>query len=312
MLIPLVAKRLEAPKKTQLKPHLKTQWYIPSKYSREFVARMEDILETYALPYDKEIPLVCMDEQPCQLLDHHLEPLPMRPASPRKEDYEYVRKGTCSIFVFTEPLQGWRHVCARERRIKVDWALMICELLKVYYPSAKRIRFVMDNLSTHTIASLYEAFSPVKALELAKRLEIHYTPKHGSGLNIAEIELNVMTIQCLDRRIPSLDALNVQLSAWETVRNAVPKLLIGTSQLNKQAINSNGYTLNYNPVKTLVKASSANTSMPTMSTMTPTSARTAICCTTPPQTGKATANTSARAISAQVVHTALAAPKSPT
>ena len=187
------------------------------------MARMEDILETYALPYDEAIPLVCMDEQPCQLLDHYLEPLPMRPASPRKEDYEYVRKGTCSIFVFTEPLQGWRHVCARERRTKVDWALMIRELLEVHYPNARRIRLVMDNLNTHTVASLYEAFPPAKALELAKRLEIHYTPKHGSWLNIAEIELNVMTMQCLNRRIPSLNELNRQLIAWETARNATAK-----------------------------------------------------------------------------------------
>ena len=187
------------------------------------MARMEDILETYALPYDEAIPLVCMDEQPCQLLDHYLEPLPMRPASPRKEDYEYVRKGTCSIFVFTEPLQGWRHVCARERRTKVDWALMIRELLEVHYPNARRIRLVMDNLNTHTVASLYEAFPPAKALELAKRLEIHYTPKHGSWLNIAEIELNVMTMQCLNRRIPSLNELNCQLSAWEATRNAATK-----------------------------------------------------------------------------------------
>ena len=184
---------------------------------------MEDILETYALPYDVEIPLVCMDEQPCQLLDHYLEPMPMCPASPRKEDYEYVRKGTCSIFVFTEPLQGWRHVCARERRTKVDWALMIRELLKVHYPNARRIRLVMDNLNTHTIASLYEAFPPAEALELAKRLEIHYTPKHGSWLNIAEIELNVMTMQCLNRRIPSLNDLNRQLSAWEKARNDATK-----------------------------------------------------------------------------------------
>jgi len=181
---------------------------------------MEDILEVYTLPYDENIPLVCMDEQPFQLLDEKLKPLPIRAGGVQKEDYEYVRKGTCSIFVFTEPLKGWRHVYARERRTKVDWAWMIRELLEVHYPKAKRIRLVMDNLNTHTTASLYEAFPPAKARELARRLEIHYTPKHGSWLNIAEIELNVMTLQCLGRRIPTIDALNRELSAWEHQRNS--------------------------------------------------------------------------------------------
>lgn len=205
---------------------MKKQWCIPAKYSSEFVARMEDILEIYALPYDANIPLICMDEQPCQLLDEKLEPLPMRKGSCYKEDYEYVRKGTCSIFVFTEPLAGWRHVHASERRTKVDWALHIEELLDVYYPQASKIRLVMDNLNTHSIASLYDAFPPEKALRLAKRLEIHYTPKHGSWLNIAEIELNVMTLQCLGRRIPDIEILNRHLSAWEQSRNASGKSVV--------------------------------------------------------------------------------------
>lgn len=183
------------------------------------MARMEDILELYAMPYDAQIPLICMDEQPYQLLDHNREPVPMRPGAPAKEDYEYVRKGTCSIFVFTEPLASWRHVCAREHRTKIDWALQVQELLEVHYPHAKRIRLVMDNLNTHGIGSLYEAFPSGLALALAKRLEIHYTPKHGSWLNIAEIELNVMTLQCVSRRIPDLPQLNQHLSAWETSRN---------------------------------------------------------------------------------------------
>ena len=187
------------------------------------MARMEDILEVYALPYDENIPLICMDEQPCQLLDERVKPLPMRPGSAKKEDYEYIREGTCSIFIFTEPLKGWRHVKARKRRTKVDWAWMIKELLEVHYPQAKRIRLVMDNLNTHTVASLYEAFPPEKARELARRLEIHYTPKHGSWLNIAEIELNVMTLQCLGRRIPTIDSLNRELSAWEVQRNSAQK-----------------------------------------------------------------------------------------
>jgi hypothetical protein len=184
---------------------------------------MEDILETYALPYDVEYPLICMDEQPCQLLDNKLKPIPMKPGKPLKEDHEYVRKGTCSIFIFTEPLAGWRHVHASLRRTKVDWALQIQELLEIHYPHAKRIRLVMDNLNTHTISSLYETFNPQKALGLAKRLEIHYTPKHGSWLNIAEIELSAMTLQCLDRRIPTIEILQNQISAWETQRNALTK-----------------------------------------------------------------------------------------
>lgn len=187
------------------------------------MARMEDVLDVYGLPYDSEIPLICMDEKPYQLLSQCAEPIPMKPGKPRKEDYEYLREGTCSIFVFTEPLAGRRYVCARERRTKIDWALMIQELLEVHYPHAKRIRLVMDNLNTHSIGSLYEAFPPAKALELAKRLEIHHTPKHGSWLNIAEIELNVLTMQCLDRRISDLVQLNQLLCAWEDYRNKAAK-----------------------------------------------------------------------------------------
>lgn len=210
-------------KKTQLKPHLKKQWCIPPKYNAEFVARMEDILELYAMPYDRDYPLICMDEQPVQLLGHKLTPLPIIPGQVKKEDYEYIRNGSCSIFMFTEPLGGWRHVCASQRRTKKDWALQIEELLEKWYPDAKIIRLVMDNLNTHTISSLYEAFQPEKALKLSKRLEIHHTPKHGSWLNIAEIELSAMTLQCLDRRIPSIEELQVQLSAWEVHRNAAQK-----------------------------------------------------------------------------------------
>jgi len=184
---------------------------------------MEDVLETYSLPYDPEIPMICMDEQPVQLLGEKRTPLPMKPGGTRLEDYEYVRNGTCSLFVFTEPLTGWRHVVASERRTKKDWALQIQALVSNYYPQAKRIRMVMDNLNTHTISSLYETFPPDVALALAKRLEIHYTPKHGSWLNIAEIELNALTKQCLCRRIPSVKELQEQVSAWEVSRNAASK-----------------------------------------------------------------------------------------
>jgi hypothetical protein len=149
--------------------------------------------------------------------------MPMEPGKPCKEDYEYVRKGVCSIFIFTEPLAAWRHVHASERRTKKDWALQIKELLEMHYPHAKRIRLVMDHLNTHTISSLYETFPPEIALGLTKRLEIHYTPKRGSWLNIAEIELNAMTLHCLKRRIPNIDSLQEQLSAWELARNTSAK-----------------------------------------------------------------------------------------
>jgi hypothetical protein len=210
-------------KKTELKPHLKKQWCIPAQQNGEFVARMEDILEVYALPYDESIPLVCMDEQPCQLLGEKLTPVPMKPGKIAKEDYEYVRNGTCSIFIFSEPLVGWRHVHASERRTKKDWAGQIKELLDVHYPDAERIRLVMDNLNTHAFSSLYETFPADEALRLAKRLDIHYTPKHGSWLNIAEIELNALTKQCLSRRIPDLNTLRHLLSAWESARNLSQK-----------------------------------------------------------------------------------------
>lgn len=180
---------------------------------------MEDVLDVYQLPYDADCPVICMDEKPYQLLDEAREPIPMKAAKPRREDSEYVRHGTCSIFVFTEPLAGWRHVAVREQRTRIDWAEQVRELLDVHYPNVPKIKLVMDNLNTHSIASLYQAFEPETARRLAKRLEIHYTPKHGSWLNIAEIELSVMTSQCLGRRIPSIPELARELSAWECARN---------------------------------------------------------------------------------------------
>jgi hypothetical protein len=181
---------------------------------------MEDILEVYRLPYTSNIPMICMDEQPYQFLGEKRDPVPMKPGKIAKEDYEYVREGTCSIFMFTEPLAGWRHVHVSERRTKRDWALRIRELIEVYYPDVPKVRLIMDNLNTHAISSLYETFTPDIALKLAKRLEIHFTPKHGSWLNIAEIELSVMTKQCLGRRIGTIEALQSEVSAWESKRNA--------------------------------------------------------------------------------------------
>ena len=184
---------------------------------------MEDVLATYALPYDEDYPLICMDEQPVQLLGDVYEPIPMKPGKAKKEDYEYERNGTCSIFMFTEPLKGWRRATAKNRRTKQDWAIEMRELLEVDYKNAKKIRLVMDNLNTHNISSFYEAFPADVAFKLAQRLEIHYTPKHGSWLNIAEIELSVMTTQCLSRRISSKDELQKEVSAWQQDRNKATK-----------------------------------------------------------------------------------------
>ena len=180
---------------------------------------MEDVLEVYHRPYDPDYPVVCMDEKPYQLLGDKREPLPMKPNYPRYEDSEYVRHGTCSIFIFTEPLAGRRHIVVSQRRTKKDWAHRIRELLEVYYPDARKIVLVMDNLNTHVLSALYETFPPNIALDLAKRLEIHYTPKHGSWLNVAEIELSALSLQCLDRRIDDISFLARETSAWEIDRN---------------------------------------------------------------------------------------------
>ncbi|MDR1136617.1 MAG: IS630 family transposase, partial [Clostridiales Family XIII bacterium] len=159
------------------------------------------VLDVYEMPYDPARPVVCMNEKPYQLLGEAREPLPMRPGSNLKTDSEYVREGTCSIFAFTEPLGGNRHVSVREHRTAIDWAEEVKNLTDVCYPDVEKIILVMDNLNTHVIASLYKAFPPEEARRIARRLETHYTPKHGSWLNMCEIELNVMTRQCLSRRI---------------------------------------------------------------------------------------------------------------
>ena len=180
---------------------------------------MEDVLDVYERPYDERRPMVCMDEKPYQLLGEAREPLPMRPGDDQKLDSEYVRHGTCSIFVFTEPLAGRRHVSVREHRTAEDWAEEIKYLSDVMYPDAEKIVLVMDNLNTHKPASLYKRYSPAEARRIIRRLEIHYTPKHGSWLDIAEIELNVMPRQCLDRRIDNIEVLRHELMAWECNRN---------------------------------------------------------------------------------------------
>jgi len=200
-------------------------WCIPPKQNAEFAAHMEDILAVYSREYDEDYPVVCMDEKPFQLLDDRYAPIPMNQTNHKlKYDCEYERKGTCSIFMFTEPLAGWRNTMALPQRTKTDWAHRIKWLLDEQYPTVKKVILVMDNLNTHKISSLYETFTPDDAFRLAQKLEIHYTPKHGSWLNIAELELSALTIQCLaDRRIPSITKLNDDLLAWHTIRNSTQK-----------------------------------------------------------------------------------------
>jgi len=179
---------------------------------------MEDVLDVYSLPYDPSRPVICMDEKPYQLLGEAREPLPIQPDSKKKLDSEYVRNGTCSIFVFNEPLVGWRHTSVREQRTAIDWAEEIKELVDSR-PDVEKIILVMDNLNTHSVASLYKKFPPAEAKRIKDRLEIHYTPKHGSWLDMAEIELNVMTRQCLNRRIDNIESVRSELKVWETARN---------------------------------------------------------------------------------------------
>jgi DDE superfamily endonuclease len=184
---------------------------------------MEDVLAVYARPHDPARPVVCMDEKPYQLLGHARDPIPATPGQDLKEDSEYVRRGTCSIFCWVEPLAGWRRVDARPQRTRTEWAHQAERLLTLDYPDAEKVVLVMDNLNTHTIGSLYEAFEAEKAFALAQRLEIHHTPKHGSWLNIAEIELSALTRQCLDRRLDDLAKLNTELTAWQQATNTTQR-----------------------------------------------------------------------------------------
>jgi len=184
---------------------------------------MEDVLEVYQRPYCAEEPLVCMDEKPYQLLADARESLPMTAIHCKREDNEYVRKGTCSIFMWNEPLGGKRYVSASRQRTRQDWAREVKVILTEHYPKAKKVVVVMDNLNTHTIGSLYETFPAEEALRLAQRLEIHYTPKHGSWLTIAEIELSALSMQCLNRRIGTIEELNKELAAWQQERNTKSK-----------------------------------------------------------------------------------------
>ena len=181
---------------------------------------MEDVLDVYEQPYDPRRPQVCMDETSKQLVGETRTPLPAAPGRPARIDYEYERHGVRNLFLFVEPLWGWRHVRVTERRTKQDWAHAIQELVDVHYSDAERVVLVLHNLNTHVGAALYEAFPPAEARRLLQRLELHYTPPHGSWLNMAEIELSVLARQCLDRRIPDEATLVQEVAAWETDRNA--------------------------------------------------------------------------------------------
>jgi len=180
---------------------------------------MEDTLDVYERPYDPRFPQVCMDETSKQLIGEVRAPLPTAPGEPAREDYEYVRNGVANLFVVTEPLRGWRHVTVTDQRTAVDFAHVIKDLVDVRYPDAERIVLMMDNLNTHTPASLYAAFPPEEAHRLAAKVEWHYTPKHGSWLNIAEVEFSVLARQCLDRRIADKALLKGEVALWEARRN---------------------------------------------------------------------------------------------
>jgi hypothetical protein len=180
---------------------------------------MEDVLEVYHRPYDEKRPLVTLDEASKQLVGEVVQPLPPEPGQPERFDYEYVRNGTANLFMVSEPLLGWRAVQVTERRTAKDYAEVLRWLAEEVHPDAEVIVLVQDNLNTHTLASLYEAFPPEQARRLAERFEVHYTPKHGSWLNVAEIELSVLARQCLDRRIASAEELRREVAAWEAERN---------------------------------------------------------------------------------------------
>jgi hypothetical protein len=194
---------------------------IPPEQNGEFVAAMEDVLEVYKRPQNPEYPLVCMDEQPTQLFSETRKSLPVKAGEPERFDYEYKREGVVVNFMFSAPLENWRRISVRERKTKHDWAEEVHQLVDEDFPKAKKIVLVMDNLNTHSAGSLYEAFSPEEARRILNKLEIHHTPKHGSWLNMAEIELSVFTLQCLDRRIPSIVILRSESEIWSKNRNAI-------------------------------------------------------------------------------------------
>lgn len=203
----------------ELKPWIKKQWCIPTQVDAEFVFHMEDVLAVYTRPYDAARPQVCMDEINTQLLADTREPLPMEPGQPKREDYEYSREGVCNIFLACEPLVGKRSTMVAAQRTKQEWAQFIRCLADEHYPDADKIVLVMDNLNTHTLSALYEVFPVAEARRLCQRFEVHYTPKHASWLNMAEIELSVLDRQCLSQRLSSFQIASQQVAAWTARRN---------------------------------------------------------------------------------------------
>lgn len=192
---------------------------IPPDANAAFVAAMEDILEVYQRPYDRQRPLVCLDESSKQLIAETRVPIAAKPGQPGRHDYEYRRNGTANLFMMFAPLEGWRHVKVTDRHTAVDYAQVLKELSDTHFPGSAKIVLVQDNLNTHKPASLYEAFPPAEARRLVERFEWHYTPKHGSWLDMAESELGVLSSQCLDRRIPDQQVLKEEVEAWEADRN---------------------------------------------------------------------------------------------
>ena len=205
--------------KNELKPWLKECWCIPPEGSSEFVCAMEDVLEVYQRPYGDNEVLVCLDETSKQQVKETRLPRPPRPGAAGSFDHEYERNGVSNLFMLFAPLEGWRRVEVTDRRTKADWARVVKKLVDEDYADKDRIVLVMDNLNTHHPSSLYEAFEPTEARRIAERLEVHYTPKHGSWLNMAEIEIGVMNRQCLNRRIPDQSVLKQEAEAWQTQRN---------------------------------------------------------------------------------------------
>jgi len=195
-------------------------WCIPPKQSAEFVYHMEDVLEVYHRPYDSQFPVVNLDETFKQLIGETREPLPMIPGNPRRYDNVYTRHGVASLFMVFEPLAGWRHVALTRQRRREEFAYVLRDLADGRYKNATKILLILDQLNTHSLASLYQAFAPQEARRIADRFEIHHTPKHGSWLNMAEIELSVLSRQCLQRRIGTLAKLTTEITAWEVQRNA--------------------------------------------------------------------------------------------
>jgi len=203
----------------KLKPWQQKMWCIP-KVDAEYVARMEDVLDLYAEAPDPSRPVVCFDETPRQLIGEARVPIPAQPGKPARVDYEYVRNGTANVFMFVDANEPWRHAKVTDRRTCIDFAECMRDLVDEHYPEAERIRVVLDNLSAHSAAALYQAFEPSEARRILSKLEFHFTPKHASWLNMVEIEIGVMVSQCLDRRIPDKETLIKEIAAWERRRNA--------------------------------------------------------------------------------------------